>query len=346
MCLAVLVSAPAASEVNQPATLRDYAYLFDGTADRAEECVAALVESDFESARRLCPELDNGNPLSGMALGWYEIYAVVGSERLQEIALRGIEEASSAELASLDRAASSFLVAAEAGIAEAQFEYARLLGVRRPRPSDLSEYAPDPEYLRWMKKAADQDYPLAIYMLGMQAYSSIVMPGGATADNEFLPYLEKAAELGFEEAQNMLEQYRHDEALPRRAASGDAEAQREYAIDLNFQGRAGNRPELVEEALELMKAAADGGDSEALRLAGNWSWPQDPEASENYLLAAAAGQDSKAMMSLGNLYACKGDAKASRRWFVAAQQLKHPEARYAIAELDEWGLDEWDCRII
>ncbi|MDX1508384.1 MAG: hypothetical protein R3358_08895 [Woeseiaceae bacterium] len=346
MCLAVLASAPAASAVSHSDTLQDHAYLFDGTADRAEDCVVAIMKPDHDVANDVCPKLDNGNPLSGMALGWYEVYVVIGAQRMQQLLLQGVDKATPDELAALDRATRSFLVAAEAGLAEAQFRYALMLSLRKPRATSLRDFQADTEYLEWMKKAADQDHAGAIHILGMRAYATALTSATVPADDEFLPYLERAAELGFEDARLMLQQYRLKATLPERAGDGDPQAQKEYAKNLFSEGRAFDRTELVEEALELIKAAADGGDVEALRLAGTWSWPQDPDAAEHYLLAAAAGQDSKAMISLGNLYACNGDEQASRRWFVAAQQLRHPEARYAIAELDEWGLDEWDCRII
>ena len=344
--LALLATLPALSSANVHPSLRDYAYLFDGTADRAEDCVVAIIESDHDAANDVCSELDNDNPLSAMALGWYELYVVVGTERSQKILLRGISEATPDELAAIARATGSFRVAAEAGIAEAQFRYALMLSLSKPAGINLANSQADPEYLKWMKKAADQDHAGAIHILGMRAYVSMQASAAVPADDEYLPYLERAAELGFEDARLMLQQYRLKAELPARAADGDPQAQKEHAKNLFIEGRALNKPELVEEALELMKAAADGGDSEALLFAGIWSWPRDPLAAENFLLAAAAGQDSKAMMSLGNLYACSGDADASRRWFIAAQQLDHPEARYAIAELDEWGLEEWDCRII
>jgi len=36
----------------------------------------------------------------------------------------------------------------------------------------------------------------------------------------------------------------------------------------------------------------------------------------------------------------------SRRWFTKARVNKHPEARYALDELAEWGLEEWECRFL
>ena len=62
-------------------------------------------------------------------------------------------------------------------------------------------------------------------------------------------------------------------------------------------------------------------------------------------MAFAAGNE-QAMIALGNLFACNRDADTARLWFENALARDHPEARAALNELAEWGIEGWDCRYL
>lgn len=320
-------------------------YLASGSnalADDVGDCLDDLIDEDYGAAKITCGRLEaDRDPEAALVLGWYEMHARIGTQRLEKFALRGIDGATPAERESVDRAVEYFRMAAEGGIAEGQYRYALAVALRRPKPKNIEETQPDPEHVFWLKKAAEQDHPAAIHMLGSLAGYPFDGFGMSLQRQEYLPYLERAAALGFRDSQELLALFREAEELPGRAAAGDADAQREYAIVLMRQ-----QPSNPTEALTLMKKAADAGDQKAMLQLAYWLWPDNPTDAESYLVMAAELDSRSAYFALGNLYACQDDVEDSRRWFQRAHRMGHPETRFTLADLDEWGTEDWDCRFL
>lgn len=310
-------------------------------ADDFEDCLSFVQEGDIRGAEQSCGKLDQADPFHATALGFFEFYGRIGSDRLRIISVQGIKKATSVEKAALDRAIGYFRRGAEAGLADAQFQYAFATSIKKPKPENILEFRLDEEHLDWLRKAADQDHRGALSMLASYSAMPDIDDTAEILRPDLLPYLERAAELGDEDAIRLLGRVEKARQLPAEAEAGDPAAQRIYARKLYSQ-----RPRDTEQALELMRSSADAGDLEAMKYAGLWSWPGNKDDTVKYLKMAAEFSDSKAMMALGNTYACLGDAPESRRWFEKARAMEHPEARYAIAELDEWGIEEWECRYV
>ena len=307
-------------------------------ANDALRCLDLVEAARLDAASSVCRNLDLSDPNAAQAFAYYKLYGEVGRNRLQTIALQGIDKATLEEKRALESARRHFLVAAEDGSAVAQMLLAMTIGLIEPAVFESSGPKYGEQRTYWLKRAAEQGVAEANYQLGIRALS----PFGTMLDHpEYLPYLERAAQLGHEEAAKRLDEY---ETAARLAATGsldDPAALRKHAAEL-WASPTGD----VDEANRLMRLLADAGDEEAMLTAGEWAWPEDADAAKKYLGMAADGGNGSAMMALGNWYACRGDAAEASRWFKKALAGNHPEARYALNELSEWGVEEWDCRFL
>ena len=307
-------------------------------ADDAVRCLDLIQAERFDAARPVCRNLELSDPHSAQAFAYFELYGEIGRKRLQVMGMRGADEMTAEEKRTLESARQHFLTAAEAGSPAAQMLLAMTIGILKPAKVEVDGVKYDEEQTYWLKKAAEQGIAEANFQLGVRALSPL---GTVLVNPEYLPYLERAAQLGDEEAARRLNDYVAAEQSAVTDNLDDPEALRRRAKEL-WSGPFGDE----QEANRLMRLLADAGDEEAMYVAGRWAWPDDVDGARKYLgMAAEAGSD-KAMISLGNWYACHGDADEAGRWFRKALAMGHPEARYALNELDEWGLDEWDCRII
>lgn len=308
-------------------------------ADDAARCIELVVAGRLDSAESICLNLEIDDPAAAMAFAYYQYYGVVGPARVARLGVTGIEEATTEEKRALESARRYFLVAAEAGSPGAQYLLALTILTWDPpeRTDEGVRYSDEATY--WLIKAAEQDVPDANYLLGIRALS----PGGTwLTEPEYLPYLKRAAELGHEEAAERLGEYERAIGLAENPSLEDAAALRQHAAGLWMTRDA----DAVREANRLMRWLADAGDETAMLVAAKWAWPDDVAEARRYLdMAVAAGND-EAMIALGNLFACNRNADKARLWFENALERNHPEARAALDELAEWGIEGWDCRYL
>lgn len=304
----------------------------------ALRCLDMVAEGRFDEARPVCRNLDLSDPNAAMAFGYYQLYGEVGGERLQKIALRGIEKATSDERRTLESARRHFLVAAEAGDPNAQMLLSMVIGVIEPAEIGADGVTYNGEQTRWLTRAAEQGVPEANYQLGIRALSPF---GTLLIEPEFLPYLERAANLGHEEAAERLSAYETATKLAATDSLDDPVALRKHAAELWSSPNGDER-----EANRLMRLLADAGDEEAMVTAGKWSWPEDAEGALKYLTMAAELNNAEAMTALGNFYACRGDSAKAIRWLTEARDRGDAVAQYSLNEIRDWGIDEWECKFL
>lgn len=307
-------------------------------ANDALRCFDMVAEGQFDAARPICRNLELSDPDAAMAFGYYQLYGEVGAARLQKIALLGIDKATPDERRTLEHARRHFLVAANAGDPNAQILLSMLIGVFEPAQISADGVTYNEEQTRWLTKAAAQGVPEANFQLGIRALSPF---GTLLIEPEFLPYLERAAQLGHEEAVERLSEY---EAATRLASTDSLDnpvALRRHAAELWSSPNGDKR-----EANRLMRLLADAGDEEAMVTAGKWSWPEDAEGAVKYLTMAAELNNAEAMTALGNFYACRGDSTEAIQWFTKARDRGDSVARYSLNEMRDWGIDEWECRFL
>lgn len=315
-----------------------FAIATSAQANEARHCLDLVAERRFDEARPVCRNLELSNPDAAMAFGYYQLYGEVGGERLQKIALLGIDTATPDERRTLTSARSQFLVAAEAGDPIAQMLLSMMIGVFEPAEVSADGITYNEEQTRWLTKAAEKGVPEANYQLGIRALSP---SGTLLIQPEFLPYLERAAQLGHEEAAESLNEYETATRLASTDSLDDPVALRKHAAEL-WSSSNGDKTE----ANRLMRLLADAGDEEAMVTAGKWSWPEDAEAALKYLTMAAELNNADAMTALGNLHACRGDSIKATRWFTEARDRGDSVARYSLNEMRDWGIDEWECRFL
>lgn len=159
--------------------------------------------------------------VSHFEAGMADIYDNIPINRLQGAMLYGVDTLTEDEIRAYERGMAHLKTAAEGDVADAQFQYALLLLDRSPRPTPTNETvvtpsgpkfdAPKPnlelhkEREHWLRRAAQQDHPLANYQLGVQAVDPFGPLGATVRDAEKLPFLKRAAELGVKEAQELLD---------------------------------------------------------------------------------------------------------------------------------------------
>jgi TPR repeat protein len=102
------------------------------------------------------------------------------------------------------RAVAWYRRAAEAGLAEAQFNLAHCLATGNGTPRD------DAEALAWMLKAAEQDLASAQYLVGVMLLEGI---GGAADRGRAVRWLERAALNGNSDAASLLQRLRDIEPV-------------------------------------------------------------------------------------------------------------------------------------
>jgi len=307
-------------------------------ANDALRCLDMVSAGRFDAARSVCRNLELSDPNAAMAFAYYQLYGEVGGERLQKISRLGIDKATPEERRTLESARRYFLVAAEAGNPDAQMLLSITIGVFEPAEISADSVTYNEEQTRWLTKAAEQGVPEANYQLGVRALS----PGGTLLiQPEFLPYLERAVQLGHEEAAERLSKYETATALASTDSVDNPAALRRHAAELWSSPNGDER-----EANRLMRLLADAGDEEAMVTAGKWSWPEDAEGALKYLSMAAALNSAEAMTALGNFYACRGDSTRAIRWFTEARDNGDSVARYSLKEMTDWGIDEWECRFL
>ena len=307
-------------------------------ANDALRCLNLVSIEQFDAARPVCRNLELKDPDAAMAFAYYQFYGEVGRKRLQKIAALGIDQATSEERRALESARRYFQIAAEAGNPDAQMLLSMTIGIFDPPEITAGSVTYNEEQTRWLIRAAEQDVPEANYELGIRALS---LGGTLLIQPEFLPYLERAATLGHEEGAKRLSDYETARHLAATDSIDDPDALRSHATE-HVSSPEGD----VHEGNRLMRLLADAGDVEAMFIAGRWAWPADSDGAKKYLAMAADSGNENAMMALGNWYACSGDADEARRWFKKALAGNHPEARFALNELAEWGIDEWECRFL
>ncbi len=307
-------------------------------ADDALRCLEMVAEGRFDAARPVCRNLELSDPNAAMAFGYYQLYGEVGWERLQKLGVVGIEQATSDERRTLEIARRHFLVAAEAGDPNAQMLLSMVIGVFEPAEVSSDGVVYGEEQTRWLIRAAEQGVPEANYQLGIRALSPL---GTLLIRAELLPYLQRAAQLGHEEAAERLSEYETATKLASTDSIDDPVALRKHAAELWSSPNGDER-----EANRLMRLLADAGDEEAMVTAGKWSWPEDTEGALKYLTMAADLNNAEAMTALGNFYACRGDSTQAIRWFTEARDRGDSVARYSIKEMTDWGTDEWECRFL
>ena len=310
-------------------------------ADDASHCLDLVQSERIDAAHTVCRNLDLDDPGEAQVFAHYQQYGVIGRARLREIALRGIDTATASERQTLEESREHLLFAAESGMRWAPMLLAMTIAMFEPPEIDVETgivtYSEDQTY--WFGKAAELGWPEANYQLGIRALSD---SGTMLIQPEYMPYLERAAELDHAEAVALLRKYESATAAAESAAVDDPDLLREHAIEL-ITHPDGDR----EAGIRLMKTLADAGDEEAMLMVGKWAWhEEDPAASREYLEKAASAGNADAMMALGNWHACNGNADEAGRWFEEATANKHPEARYASRDLAEWGIDEWECRFL
>ena len=307
-------------------------------ANDARRCLDMVAEGRFDEARPVCRNLELSEPNAAMAFGYHQLYGEIGGERLQKIALLGIDKATPDERRTLESARRHFLVAAEAGDPNAQMLLSMMIGVFEPAEISADGVTYNEEQTRWLTKAAEQGVPEANYQLGIRALSPL---GTLLIQPEFLPFLIRAAQLGHEEAAERLSEYETATRLASTDSLEDPAALREHAAELWSSPNGDER-----EANRLMRLLADAGDEEAMVTAGKWSWPEDVEGALKYLTMAAELNNAEAMTALGNFYACRGDSAKAIRWFTEARDRGDSVARYSLNEMRDWGIDEWECRFL
>lgn len=307
-------------------------------ADDALRCLDSVIAGRFDAARTVCRSLDLRDPDSAMVFAYYQLYGEIGGERLQKLALIGIEDATTVERRTLESARRHFLVAAEAGNPDAQMLLSMTIGMLEPAEISADGVSHNEEETRWLTKAAEQGVPEANYRLGIRALS----PGGTLLiQPEYLPYLERAARLGHEEAAHRFGEYETATQLASTDSVDDPVALRKHAADLWSHPNGDEK-----EANRLMRLLADAGDEEAMVIAGKWAWPDDADGALKYLGMAAELNNAEAMTALGNFYSCRGDSTNAIRWFTAARDKGDPVASYSLKEMADWGIDEWECRFL
>jgi len=315
-----------------------YAIASAAQANDALRCLNLVSAEQFEAARPVCRNLELNDPDAAMAFAYYQFYGEVGRKRLPKIARLGIDEATSEERRALESARRYFQVAAEAGNPDAQMLLSMAISIFDPPEISADGISYNEEQTRWLTRAAEQGLPEANYELGIRALSS---GGSLLVQPEFLPYLERAAQLGHEEAADRLSEYKTATKLASTDSLDDPVALRKYAAELWSSPNGDER-----EANRLMRLLADAGDEEAMVTAGKWSWPDDGERALKYLTMAAELNNAEAMTALGNLYACRGDAAEAIRWFTEARDRGDSVARYSLKEITDCGIDEWECRFL
>ena len=304
-------------------------------ADDALRCFDMVAEGRFDAARPVCHNLELSDPNAAMVFGYYQLYGEVGAERLQKIAVVGIEQATSEERRTLEIARRHFLVAAEVGDPIAQMLLSMVVGVFEPPEVNSDGVVYSEEQTRWLIRAAEQGVPEANYQLGIRALSPL---GTLLIQAEYFPYLQRAAQLGHEEAAERLSEYESATKLASADSIDDAVVLRKHASELWSSPNGDKR-----EANRLMRLLADAGDEEAMVTAGKWSWPQDTVGALKYLTMAADLDNAEAMTALGNFYACRGDSTQAIRWFTEARDRGDSVARYSLKEMTDWGIDQWEC---
>ena len=307
-------------------------------ANDALRCLSMVSAEQFEAARSVCRNLKLNDPDAAMAFAYYQFYGEIGRDRLPRIAALGIDEATPEERRALEHARRYFLVAAEAGNPDAQMLLSMTIGVFAPPEISADGVTYNEEQTRWLTKAAEQGVPEANYELGIRALSPF---GTLLIQPRYLPYLERAVTLGHEEAAKRLSEYETARQLAATDSLDDPDVLRRHATELRVSPDGD-----VREANRLIRLLADAGDEEAMFMAGRWAWPGDAAGAKKYLGMAAEANNENAMMALGNWYACNGNAVEARHWFKKALASRHPEARFALDELAEWGIDEWECRFL
>lgn len=315
-----------------------FAIASSAQANDALRCLDMVSAGRFDAARSVCRNLELDEPNAAMAFGYYQLYGEVGGERLQKIALLGIGEATPDERRMLESAQQAFLVAAEAGMPNAQMLLSMTIGIFEPAKISADGVSYNEEQTRWLTKAAEQGVPEANYQLGIRALSPF---GTLLIQPELLPYLERAANLGHEEAAKRLNEYETASRLASSDSLDDPAALRNHAAEL-WSSPNGNK----QKANRLMRLLADAGDEEAMVIAGKWSWPRDKDGALKYLSMAAALDNAEAMTALGNFYACRQDSTNASQWFTKARDRGDSVARYSLKEMNDWGIDEWECRFL
>ena len=304
----------------------------------------AVVAVDLEnvaSGDLYCADLNAENVENALALANYWAYLKIGKKRLQSMMLLGQADGSPDEQHAFDKALQHAKTAAEQGNADGQFLYGLLLAatynVEQRMAFDVDPAEP------WLRKAAAQDHPAANFLLGRRAVRDWTVPGHTIVSNpSYLPYLERAAELGWPEATELLDELAKTNALPQEAVGGNPTAMRDLALVRYEQYMQHSQiSDAPPDIKALMRVAADGGDIVAMRHTANWS--SDAAVIEKYLLLAATREDSEATYKLGTFYACMGDAERAERLFDAAAALGNEFARISLDELAEFGVEGWDC---
>lgn len=169
--------------------------------------------------------------------------------------------------------------------------------------------ASDAQAVRWFRRAADQNEPVALYRLGRMAQAS----RGGLLPNEARAYFQRSAQ------------------------AGNPDAMLAYALIL----KASPVPQDAPRAIEWAERAASQGDAEAMfQLAQmNDVWergPQNPEAARQWYLRAAEGNHAEAALQAGLMAnAGEGGAEDSALAFTLIRQ--SAEAGFAPA-MGQYGL--------
>ena len=263
------------------------------------------------------------------------------------------------------RKANRFLIkAAEAGIAEAQYYYATTGALeisdfgkaRVPLTNKNGVIVRDKKgrirYTKnraqehtekWLFKAADNNHIEANLSLGRVALLENDL-GPFLFDQTRLPYLERAKQLGSIEAHNRLSEWQtaenRRETLKAKGLNNTPDDL--YLLSQEYTLISANGPN---EKLErkFLKQAADLGHAKSQKLFARYIWNVDRDHAAHYYSLLHDSGDIDATYTLGTYEACRGDADESRRYFQLAVDRGHPSASYAIAELNQFGVEEWTC---
>ncbi|MEN7343340.1 MAG: hypothetical protein AAAFM81_10375 [Pseudomonadota bacterium] len=309
------------------------------TAGDPADCIQAVEEGQANLAVVRCQNLKSDSAENQYALAFFYLYGLIGEERLQQYALLEAPALSSTEIENIDRSHDLLESAADSGHVDAQFLLAVVLGLSRPDLSKTLASSRLDQSDRRYKQAANADHPAANYHLGMRALNLWSPLGVVIEQPEYEDYLQRASELGIQEATDLLRQARANEARFSHVDTLSADDKEKLAANLWHSDEAGPPAQ----AIALMEQAAAEGSINAMSRLANHAWPQDRDRAERFLLMGLKKRDPGMMRQLGNFHACLGNGMIAKDHFDQAAMLGDKEAGELLKELKEWGVDGWLC---
>lgn len=314
-------------------------------ADPLVKCEASFSEGDFSNARKLCFDLVDESVAAKRIFAISNVIEAHGYERFLTMT-RNVSALFLDSERNVVRDNMPLLrEAAVAGDAEANYYYGLLYAVANSDITNGKAFSDArAEGERWIVKAANQGLVLAKYTLAWRA-AAFDGDENIFVDLEKLPYLEEVSNLGDSEMSilwSKVQEWRAAQGqVENLALNGNAKSLRTIGFQyLNADGR-----EFSEETgIQYLEKAAEKGDIKALLYLGDKYISSDRIKAREYLSAAANAGATEGFISLGNLAACELNMNEAIKYYQKAILMGDELAKYAIEELEVYGVGEDYCK--